>query len=101
MQRVAVVCGRSDGAACGGSFRGSHFGNASAYSPPRQKVCKVLETKDIRLDFDRSSYAESKSPALAGLGFFSDLSVAAVSRVSIQGFDDSLRISSELPIQSP
>ena len=51
--------------------------------PPRQKVCKVFETKDIRLDFDLTSYAKSKSPALAGLGFFSDLSVSAVSRVSM------------------
>jgi hypothetical protein len=50
--------------------------------PPRQKVCKVLETKDIRLDFGLTSYAKSKSPACAGLGFFSDLSIAAVSMVS-------------------
>jgi hypothetical protein len=49
--------------------------------PPRQKVCKVFETKDIRLDFGLTSYAKSKSPACAGLGFFSDLSIAAVSMV--------------------
>jgi hypothetical protein len=36
--------------------------------PPRQKVCKVFETKDIRLDFGLRSYAKSKSPAGAGLG---------------------------------
>jgi hypothetical protein len=46
-------------------------------------VCKVFETKDIRVDFHLPSYAKSKSPALAGLDFFSDLSVSAVSRVSI------------------
>jgi hypothetical protein len=42
-------------------------------------VCKVFETKDIRLDFGLASYAKSKSPAGAGLEFFSDLSIAAVS----------------------
>jgi len=26
--------------------------------PPRQKVCKVLETNDIRLHFDLTSYAK-------------------------------------------
>ena len=49
--------------------------------PPRQKVYKVLETKDIRLDFGLTSCAESKSPACAGLGFFSELSVSAVSSI--------------------
>ena len=53
---------------------------------PRKKVCKVLETKDIKLDFDLTSYAKSKSPAFAGLGFFSELSLSAVSSVSIKGF---------------
>jgi hypothetical protein len=42
-------------------------------------VRKVFEIKDIGLDFDLTSYAKSKSPACAGLGFFSDLSIAAVS----------------------
>jgi hypothetical protein len=43
-------------------------------------VCKVLEAKDIRSYFDLTSYAKSESPAGAGLGFFSVLSVSAVSR---------------------
>src|SRR5258707_6849164 len=59
--------------------------------PSRPKVCKVFETKDIRLDFDLTSYAKSKSPALAGLGFFSDLSISAVSRVSMTGSVSSCR----------
>jgi hypothetical protein len=40
---------------------------ALSYPPPRQKVCKVLEAKDIRLDFDLTSYDESK--ARRGPGF--------------------------------
>jgi hypothetical protein len=41
------------------------------------------------LYFDLTSYAKSKSPACAGLGFFSDLSIAAVSMVSMAGSGDS------------
>jgi len=51
--------------------------------PPRQKVCKVFGTKDIRLDFDLTSFAKSKSPAWAGLRFSPDLSLSAVSMVSM------------------
>src|SRR2546426_935476 len=52
--------------------------------PPRQKVCKVFETKDIRLDFNLTSYAKSKSPARAGLRFFSELSIAALSMGTVR-----------------
>jgi len=51
------------------------------------------------LDSDLPSYAKSKSPASAGLGFFCDLSVSAVSRVFDDSTVDRFRIAGQtLPI---
>ena len=47
---------------------------------PRQKVCKVFEEETLSLDFGCCYGTKIESPAGAGLGFFPDLIVAAVSR---------------------
>ena len=49
--------------------------------PPRQKVCKVFEIKELGLDFVVVYGTKVESPACAGLEFLPDLIVAAVSRV--------------------
>src|SRR5580704_9287230 len=46
-------------------------------------MLKVFEVETLGLDFGLRPSAESKSPALAGLGFSSELSLSAVSIVSV------------------
>lgn len=48
---------------------------------PRQKSAKVFEIKELSLDFVCDDGTKIESPACAGLGFFLDLIVAAVSRI--------------------
>ena len=50
--------------------------------PPPSKVCKVFEVDTLGLDFGLRLPSESKSPAYAGLTFFSELSLSVVSMVS-------------------
>ena len=40
------------------------------YSPPRQKVCKVFEIKELSVDFCFGYGTKVESPACAGLWFF-------------------------------